>query len=235
MRIVPGAKVPTQLAPQRKPEKKRETLTIATVNDDFTDRKSNLRSVNADVVMLQETKNSRLRKLRPNEDEYGVHQGKGSEKAGSAVVWKKDAATTKDRGYALGVRPQGAKMLTRWISWTVLKVGDQKVRMVSVHRPPARFSRLWGDFDRNLAAFVKRSKLPTIIGMDSNQVNPRRLAHLTGLRWHAPKGPHPVSGKKPIDGFLATRGIKFENLRRLERGTSDHHPVTATITLPPKR
>ena len=234
MRIVPGARPPVQQQVERKPAKKRETLTIATVNDDFTDKKSNLRDVNADVVMLQETKNSNLRKIRPNEEKYGVHQGKGPEKAGAAVVWKKDAATAKDRGYTLGVKPQGAAMLTRWISWTVLKVGDQKVRMVSVHRPPQRFSRLWGDFDRNLAKFVKSSKMPTIIGMDANQVNPRRMAHLTGLRWHAPKGRHQVSHKEPIDGFLATRGIKFENLKRLPRGTSDHHPVTAKITLPPK-
>ncbi|MGV3620224.1 MAG: endonuclease/exonuclease/phosphatase family protein [Archangium sp.] len=236
MRIVPGARVPVQQQQvERKPAKKRETLTIATVNDDFTDRKSNLRDVNADVVMLQETKNSNLRKVRPDEKKYGVHQGRGEAKAGAAVVWKKNAATATNRGYALGVRPQGAAMLTRYISWTVLKVGDQKVRMVSVHRPPGRFSRLWADFDRNLATFVKRSKMPTIIGMDANQVNPRRLAHLTGLRWHAPKGLHPTSHKKPIDGFLATRGIKFENIRRLPRGTSDHHPVTAKITLPPAK
>lgn len=227
MRIVPGTKVPPRLqqVPSKKP--KRESLTIATVNDDFTDRKSNLRRVKTDVVMLQETKNTRLRDVRPNEKKYGVHQGTRPDRAGSAVVWKKDAATVKRRGYELGVNPQGAKMLSRWISWTVMKVGDQKVRMVSVHRPPKRYSRLWGDFDRNLAKFVKSSKLPTVIGMDANQVNPRRMAHLTGLRWHAPKG--------SIDGFLATRGIKFENVRRQPKGTSDHHPVTAKITLPPKR
>lgn len=234
MRIVPGTKVRQTLQQAVKPAKPKgnpNSIKIATVNDDFTDKKSNLRRVNADVVLLQETKNSRLRKVRPNSDRWGVHQAKREDKAGSSVVWDKKSVKATDRGYALGVKPQGAKMLKRWISWTDIKVGDQTVRMMSVHRPPARFKRLWPDFDRNLARFVKSSKVPVIIGMDANQVNPRKLAHLTGLRWHAPKGNHPVSGKTPIDGFLASRGIKFENVRRLQRGTSDHHPVTAKITI----
>ena len=59
--------------------------------------------------------------------------------------------------------------------------------------------------------------------MDANQANPRRMAHLTGLRWHAPKG--------SIDGFLATRGVRFEKMWRLPKGTSDHAPLVAKISL----
>lgn len=209
--------------PQRPPKAQRVTFRIATVNDDFTDRKTNLRDVKAAVVMVQEAKNTRVRDVRPR-DEFGVHQARRPDRAGSALVWDKDRVRAGERGYALGVRPQGAAMLTRWISYTDVTVGGATVRMMSVHRPPQRFSRLWPDFDRNLARFVKQSPHPVIVGMDANERNPRRLAHLTGLRWHAPEG--------SIDGFLATRGIRFEKTWRGPKGSSDHHPVLARISLP---
>jgi endonuclease/exonuclease/phosphatase family metal-dependent hydrolase len=98
--------------------------------------------------------------------------------------------------------------------------------MVSVHRPPKRYDRLWGAFDRNLAKFVKSSKTPIVIGMDANQVNPQRMARATGLKWHAPKG--------SIDGFLATPGIKFSHMHRLPNRHSDHYPVIADISIPKK-
>lgn len=202
---------------------RRVSFTIATVNDDFTDHKTNLRGVKAAVVLAQETKNTNVHKVRsaPN---FGVHQNTHrDDQAGASVIWNKDRVHAGKRGYAVGVRPQGAGMLERWINFTDVNIDGAKVRMASVHRPPKRFARLWPDFDRNLAAFVKRSPLPVIVGMDANQVNPRRLAHLTGLRWHAPKG--------SIDGFLATRGIKFENLRRAPKGSSDHNPVLAKVTI----
>jgi len=201
------------------------TFTIATVNDDFTDHKTNLRKVKAAVVLAQETKNTRVRDVRG--DKFGVHQNTArADQAGTSVLWNKERVHATARGYAVGVKPQGAKMLERWINFTDVNVDGAKVRMVSVHRPPKRYAHLWPDFDRNLAAFVKKSPLPVIIGMDANQANPRRMAHLTGLRWHAPKG--------SIDGFLATRGIRFESMRRLPKGTSDHHPVKATITVAPR-
>lgn len=224
MRIVPGVRWP-QLspshAPQRKP--KRVGLTIATVNDDFTDRKTNLKRVKAGVVLVQEAKNTRIRDVLRDRTQFGVHQARREDRAGSAVVWNKDRVQGGRRGYALGVTPQGAAMLTRWMSWTDVNVDGAKVRMISVHRPPARFKRLWPDFDRNLAAFIKRSPLPVVVGMDANQRNPRALAHRTGLRWHAPEG--------SIDGFLASRGIRFERTWRAPKGSSDHHPVLARITL----
>ncbi len=206
--------------------KRREKLTITTMNDDFTDKVTDVKKAKADVVLLQETKNNRLRKALPDSDRFGVHQGTAADKANASIVWKKGAARATDRGYALGVEPRGAAMLKRWISWVDMDVGGTKVRMVSVHRPPKRFDHLWSAFDRNLAAFVKSSKLPVVIGMDANQVNPARMARLTGLKWHAPPG--------SIDGFLATPGIRFNNLRRLPKHRSDHHPVTADISIPVK-
>lgn len=215
---------PLQVPGPKKPH--RVTFTIATVNDDFTDRKTNLRDVNAAVVMVQEAKNTDVRKVRPG-DKFGVHQNTArADQAGTAMLWDKERVKAGKRGYAVGVKPQGAQMLERWINFTDVNVDGAKVRMVSVHRPPKRFARLWPDFDRNLAAFVKKSPLPVIIGMDANQANPRRLAHLTGLKWHAPKG--------SIDGFLATRGIRFESMRTLPKGTSDHHPLKAKISIAPR-
>jgi len=218
-------RLPLPHLPVKEKPRRPVSFTIATVNDDFTDHKTNLHRVKAAVVLAQETKNTNVHKVGSAEG-LGVHQNlRRDDQAGTSVLWNKDRVHAGKRGYAVGVRPQGAAMLERWINFTDVSVDGAKVRMVSVHRPPKRFSRLWPDFDRNLAAFVKRSPLPVIIGMDANQVNPRRLAHLTGLRWHAPKG--------SIDGFLATRGIRFENLRTAPKGSSDHHPVLAKVTLRP--
>ena len=213
--------------PQKGSKPKPVSFTIATVNDDFTDDKTNLKKVKAAVVMVQEAKNTDVRSERPNKNKFGVHQNTArDDQAGSALLWRKDRVHAGKRGYVNAVRPQGAAMLQRWISYTDVKIDGAKVRMMSVHRPPKRFARLWPDFDRNLAAFVKKSPLPVIVGMDANQENPRRLAHLTGLRWHAPEG--------SIDGFLATRGIRFESMRRLPKGASDHHPVKAKVTIAPR-
>ena len=217
----------THLVPSKGNKGKGATFTIATLNDDYTDRFTNVRHVKADVVMVQEAKNVNVRDVRSPE-KFGVHPNvQRPDQAGTAIIWNKQHVQAAKRGYANGVLPQGAKMLQRWINFTDVTVDGAKVRMVSVHRPPARFKRLWHDFDRNLAAFVKASPHPIVIGMDANERNPRRLAHLTGLRWHAPV-------RDSIDGFLATRGIRFEHTHRLAKGPSDHHPVVSTITVPPR-
>lgn len=226
MRVIPGfptPHLPHQLPSHPAKPKNRVALTIATVNDDFTDHKTNVHRVHAGVVLMQETKNTNLRK-ELNANRFGVHQGRAEDKAGASVVWRKqDRLKVTGRGYALGVNPQGAQMLRRWINYTDMNVNGAKVRMISVHRPPQRFKRLWPDFDRHLAAFIKSSKLPVVVGMDANQKNPQALARLTGLRWHAPAG--------SIDGFLASRSVHFERMKRLPKGSSDHHPVLARITL----
>ncbi|MFO0599547.1 MAG: hypothetical protein U0228_29850 [Myxococcaceae bacterium] len=229
MRVIPGFPIPTipsPLPPKHRPEKKRVGLTIATVNDDFATPKTNAKQVHAGVVLMQEAKNVDLR--RTLGDRFGVHQAKREDKAGAATFWRKqDRLKVMKRGYALGVEPHGAKMLARWINYTDMNVNGAKVRMISVHRPPLRFRRLWPEFDRNLAAFIKSSKLPVVVGMDANQRNPQQLARLTGLRWHAPKG--------SIDGFLASRSVHFERMKELPKGSSDHHPVLARITLKKSR
>ena len=103
-----------------------------------------------------------------------------------------------------------------------------------MHRPPGYSSKLWPQFDRNLRAFIKQTrteKLPLVIGMDANTESYGRFARSAGMKWHAPKGPTSSHGTV-IDGFLASPGIKFQNLHRLHRGPSDHTPVVADIVLP---
>lgn len=239
MRVRPGTHIdfaPFDLdGPKKKPKKdKRETLTIATVNDDFTDGKTRLKKLDraTDVMLVQEAKNTDIRKALKGRD-VGVHQVMSSEdRRGSAVVWDKKDARATDRGQVFA-SPKGSGILARWINWTDLKVGDKTVRMVSVHRPPGYASKLWPAFDRNLKAFIrdtKRQGLPLVIGMDANTEGYGRFAKSAGMKWHAPKGP--TAHGKIIDGFLATPGIKFENLHRLDKGPSDHTPVVAEIKLP---
>lgn len=199
------------------------SFTVATINDDFGTRRSNLPRVRADVMLVQEAKNENVRRLLRGRG-VGVHQNtRRQDQQGTAVVWSRKVARAVDGGYAMGVRPHGRAMLNRWINWEDVVIDGTKVRMVSVHRPPARFKALWPLFDRNLARFVRHSRVPMVIGMDANQVNPHALAKGTGLRWHAPAG--------SIDGFLVSPGIKVEDLRRLPRATSDHHPVIARFTI----
>ncbi len=210
--------------------KGRAEITIATVNDDFTDKKTTLNRVKrfADVVMVQEAKNSNLRKDIDN-DNFGVHQNlKSDALAGSAIVWNKNHVKSTDAGMALGVDSHGRAMLDRYISWNDIKVDGKTVRMVSVHRPPKRFSGLWNEFDKNLKKFLDSFKGPVVIGLDANQAHSKHLIETTGLKWHAP--PPGKNGHASIDGFLASPGIKFENIRRLPKGTSDHAPVVADIS-----
>lgn len=214
--------------PPKHEKKHPRSFTIATVNDDFTTPKlSNLSWVQkrADVMLAQETKSTNLRETAwlKNEKKFGIHQKFGDEaKAGSSIVWKKsDRIEAGKRGFAVGVTPQGAKMLTRYINFTDMKIDGKNVRMVSVHRPPLRFKRLWGDFDKALTAFVKSHKGSIIVGIDSNEHNPRQLARMTGLQWHA------VGNS--IDGFLTSRDVKFDNIKELRKGSSDHHPVLARV------
>ncbi|MFT3710892.1 MAG: hypothetical protein QM817_24975 [Archangium sp.] len=202
------------------------TFTVATINDDWaTPKKSNFSWVKADVMLGQETKFAHLRAMDRFKDEkkFGVHQNfKDEAKAGSSIVWKKsDRIQAGKRGYELGVTPHGAKMLSRYINFTDMKIDGKNVRMVSVHRPPPRFKRLWPEFDRALTAFVKNTKGSIIIGMDSNVHNHRALARMTGLRWHG-------IGDS-FDGFLTSRDVKFDNLHTLKNGSSDHKPVLARV------
>lgn len=199
--------------------RKTATFTVASINDDFTDRYTNVPDVKATIKLVQEAKATNLRGEVDKKD-WGVHQDlNDTGKKGAAVVWNKDRARAGDRGYALGVTPQGRKMETRFISWSDVVIDGVKVRVASTHRPPARFKALWPAFDRNLAQFVKSTRLPLIIGMDSNTRDHRRMESVTGLKWAGPPG--------DIDGFLVSPGIKVDQIHEGPKRRSDHAPVIA--------
>ena len=206
------------------PPKNTVGITVATVNDDFATRRTNLPSVKADVLLVQEAKRVKARKVMSKE--WGVNQDRSTEaRAGSAVLWRRDALKATKSGLALGVEPGRAAMLTRYLSFTDVTIDGARVRMVSAHRPPKRFSYLWPAFDAHLVAFARRSKLPLVIGMDSNEHGgPGGVAKATGMKWVAPKG--------SIDGFLVSPGISVEKMWRLPKGSSDHQPVVARFRVP---
>ncbi len=200
------------------------TFTVATINDDFTDGKTNLRNVNGavnpDIMLFQEAKNSNLHKEAGKGMDTNQNL-KSDALAGSAVLWDTNQVKAGKGGTVLGVNPpKGVGMLDRYMSFQDITVEGRQVRMISVHRPPMRFKGQWAAFDRNVAAFVKSSKLPVIIGLDANERTPQRLAKATGLRWESP-------GPKSIDGFLVSPEIGVANVRRLPKGNSDHAPVVA--------
>lgn len=215
-------------SPVRHPPAPRKgaTVTVATVNDDFTDGKTSLPRVrrSAEVLLVQEAKNTRVRG-ELSRDRFGVHQNfKDTAQAGAAIAWKRDAVKVVDRGESLA-SAQGHGIMARWMSYTDMTIDGQRVRMISVHRPPARAKALWPQFDRNLAAFVKSHNGPVIIGMDANQRDPQKLARMAGLRWVAPQG--------SIDGFLVSPRVQVEKMWRLPKGASDHHPVVAKFRIRP--
>ena len=99
---------------------KREQLTIATVNDDFTDKKTRVARLNkvTDVMLVQEAKNTNIRKVLKGTGS-GVHQDRSSDdRAGSAVVWDRKDARATARGMQLASK-KGQGILSRWITSTI--------------------------------------------------------------------------------------------------------------------
>lgn len=185
-------------------------LPAAKVDQDLDDL-----SPHADLVMAQEAKNVTVDRLLG--DGWHTHQDLSrDDKRGTAVSWRAGMHELRD-GYALGVRPGPAAMLTRWISWTDVPVGGRTVRFASTHRPPPRYDYLWRAFDRNLGDFVRSSPHPVLVGLDSNTFTHARLERRTGLHWHG-------VGR---DGFLTD--LRLEDVHALPRGYSDHHPVVADL------
>lgn len=64
--------------------------------------------------------------------------------------------------------------------------------------------------------------------MDANHRDPKLMEKATGLRWVAPPG--------SVDGFLVSDRVRVENMFRMAKGPSDHHPVVAKFRIrPPDR
>lgn len=176
------------------------------------------------VVFVQEAGNLRGRwRLRELFARLlvGVHQDTTSySTAGSALVWDRSRAKAGKRGRALGTRPRGRLLRTRWLAWVDLTLDDElTVRAVSCHRPPRRDRVLWPRFDHALAELVTDSPHPVIVGLDANQ---RDLA-VEGLTWVG----------LGIDGLLVDRAL-VERVGRpamLPRTESDHRGVVVPLRI----
>jgi len=96
---------------------------------------------------------------------------------------------------------------------------------ISTHRPPQRFRRLWGIFDRALIRFVKSMSVPVIIGMDSNEHTHAAFSRASGLIWHG----------IGIDGFYISKSLNRHvvkgSLKEHPKANSDHHPVSIVLDL----
>lgn len=231
------------------PQIRGTVLTIATVNDDWASAGSNLgmvvdvRDVNAkaaapvdscDVVMIQEGKRADYHKAAP--PSYDVRQDASTKaRAGSVLIHRRGGhlALTK-AGWTFLVKAVG--LLARYLVWGRFNVVDgpargRKLFLGSAHRPPKRAARWWHIFDAALALRCRRARRAgrlVVIGMDANQVEPERLAKMCRMVWHSIPG-------RCIDGFLASPQIQFVDIRELPKGTSDHHPLVATVVIPAKK
>lgn len=212
---------------------------IFTYNIDFhkTDAQesASLRSIadKADVCCIQEAKHLNVGHVL--KDGFYTHQAlRNDAKQGVALSWRKgkvhrktnppkSKTGTRHRGYVLGVLNLGFKMLPRYINYRDLVFNGVTVRVISTHRPPQRYKILWYLFDKALAAFVKRSPYPVIIGMDSNEENHSRFERMSGLVWRG----------IGIDGFYLSKSLVDNivkgSLRKHPKAKSDHHPVSILL------
>lgn len=201
-------------------------LTVATVNDDFTDRVSNLLWVarRSDVLLTQENKRDTVRRLLPVA--WGVHQVTTSASTrGSAVAWRQSLVKAAFFDQRIAARGRGILPRRMTIVHGRVVANWTPITLIACHRPLKR-TRLQPMFDRTLAVYctvLRRLGRVTVIGLDANQRNPKRLAHRCGLKWVAPDG--------SIDGFLVTKTVKVEAVWRLPKGSSDHHPVVAELVI----
>ena len=222
-------------------------FTCVQLNADFTDRRTDLPYVierrgnkrrrlaeRPWVVFGQETVREDWSRLAPAG--WATAQDMSTEATrGVAVTW--DTAHVEAVGdwrcvLLLPERP-GVIMRGRWIIAQDVRIGGQVVTLASTHRPPERYAHLWPEFDRALAAWVRRQQHPVILGIDTNvpglrALKPgrrRRLARSLGMR-QAGYG---------IDAVMVTPPLRVKPVRWLPKRTSDHRGVEVQVTIPSKR
>ncbi len=212
-----------------------------TINDDFTDRLSDVTHLLAThrplVAGVQEGKQTAYARhvRRDLRHRYGVRQDDRHDgAAGVAVLWNRTHARTigdsDDRLDRLGggwreLLPAGDGLLARGVVWQDLELststGAVRVRVASTHRPPQRDQHRWPVFDRALASFVAASPLPVLVFMDANEEGgPTALMRRTGLTWQG----------VGIDGVLTDLTAPAAPTA-LARRHSDHHAVLIPLGL----
>lgn len=203
-----------------------QTITVATVNDDWASKGSNYAEVaNVDVVLIQEGKRADYAKLVDPKTRGVLQDRTSAATSGSVIIWTLTAVLMQKTGLTFGVKAKG--LLTRFLAWLRCTVGGRRVLFISAHRPPKRARHWWHPFDLALAARVRRALLfrrVVIVGMDANEAMPRTLARMCGLTWHS-------TGADRIDGFLVSKSVTVKSVRALPKDTSDHQPVVAVMEI----
>jgi hypothetical protein len=157
--------------------------------------------------------------------------------AGVAVIWDRRRLTTvgharnpRRRGSGWQAIGKGADTRVRGVVWRDLEFKPgvergglpRRFRLASVHRPPMRNRSSWGAFDARLGLWLKRSPLPVLLLMDSNEhggPQPLMTGAGTLLSWHAVDN--------SIDG--AVTSLPVRDVRELPKRTSDHAAVVITL------
>lgn len=199
---------------------------VATVNDDFTDRQTNLPLVArvADVMLTQENKHDDVRRLLP-EGWLSWQDLSSASTRGSAVCWLPEVFRRGSSDQRIAARGRG--ILPRRLTVVHGRVGKAPVTFIACHRPLKR-TGLQRAFDRVLALYctlLRWRRRFVVIGLDANERQPNRLAHRCGLRWVAPN-------RRSIDGLLISPAIRPRPAKALPKWTSDHHPVLVYLDIP---
>lgn len=218
-----------------------------TVNDDFTDRRTDLPALlkyrRPAFLGAQETKRTKVdqRVTHALGSRYGVRQDRRNEgAAGVAVAW--DRVVARALGHSddpeelgggwLELLPAGDGLLARGVVWQDLRVrlgwvGNTRIRLASSHRPPRRNANQWPSYDDGLARWADDSPLPVLLLMDSNEPGgPAVLSRLTGMRWRGVG----IDGALH-DPHLEPRSAALRHAVSLPRRHSDHHAVSIPIRL----
>lgn len=199
---------------------------IVSVNVDFTDGPvrglGNLQAVLPGSVLtfVQEGKRLQLRDRLTSL--VGVSQGRGSDaRRNSAILWDRSRVDVLHANVALAAEPQpGDDMLVRFLRRIDCEVdGRLKVSGIVGHRPPRYLRHLWPEFDEALDREVRYAPYPVLVGIDTNDLTPARLARSMGLRW---------SGQG-IDGFMYSPELNVSRARSMKPTHSDHRAVLAFL------
>ncbi|MBU2693865.1 endonuclease/exonuclease/phosphatase family protein [Pimelobacter sp. 30-1] len=213
-----------------------------TVNDDFTDRVSDVPAILAARrpawIGVQEGKREDYAGLL-DDPRYAVVQRMTSDATrGVAVVLDLDQVRPVGRyvddprrrghGYRQ-LTAAGLGILARGVVWQDVRIAGplgrrRVVRLASTHRHPRRARARWSDFDGALVDWLLASPVPVWLAGDFN-------APVAAVRL---RGAATARRGRGIDGHVLTGPLRFvdRRARRLRKRTSDHAGVSALVRVP---
>lgn len=211
-------------------------LKFTTANLDFSLKARRVRedlaraAGQSDIICFQEAKNVNVNRLLVN-PYWKTNQNMSSpSEKGSGVAWNNSVVQKVRAGSTIGTRPGRFRMLTRHISWVNFKFIEdgqvKKIRVVSLHMPPKRYSALYPAMLAALAVLIRTTRIPLMIGADWNKLvnsdkSLKRFARACGGRFYG----------FGIDGFLFVpkRRKKWHvrELHKIRNVNSDHRYFVA--------